>query len=117
MVKAMETVIISSRKAVRSRQHNQRGPAGIGSRVNQRAPSPLAFSSATVFSRPEIAILSFFLRRYAMVPFFVQFKCKLDQSYGVANALAEAEIAYHVQGVRIEITAAGIGNKPQESVV
>src|SRR6266567_5996207 len=29
----------------------------------------------------------------AMVPFFVQFKCKLGQSYAVANALAEAEIA------------------------
>jgi hypothetical protein len=27
----------------------------------------------------------------AMVPFFVQFKCKLGQSYAVANALAEAE--------------------------
>ncbi len=24
-----------------------------------------------------------------MVPFFVQFKCKLGQSYAVANALAE----------------------------
>ena len=28
-----------------------------------------------------------------MVPFFIQFKCKLGQSYAVANALAEAEIA------------------------
>ena len=28
-----------------------------------------------------------------MVPFFVQIKCKLGQSYTVANALAEAEIA------------------------
>ena len=29
----------------------------------------------------------------AMVPFFVQIKCRLGQSYVVANALAEAEIA------------------------
>jgi DNA-binding Lrp family transcriptional regulator len=32
----------------------------------------------------------------AMVPFFVQFKCKLGQSYTVANALAEAEIASEI---------------------
>ena len=32
----------------------------------------------------------------AMVPFFVQFKCKLGQSYAVANALAEAEIASEI---------------------
>jgi DNA-binding Lrp family transcriptional regulator len=32
----------------------------------------------------------------AMVPFFVQFKCKLGQSYKVANALAEAEIASEI---------------------
>ncbi len=31
-----------------------------------------------------------------MVPFFVQFKCKLGQSYTVANALAEAEIASEI---------------------
>jgi DNA-binding Lrp family transcriptional regulator len=31
-----------------------------------------------------------------MVPFFVQFKCKLGQSYVVANALAEAEIASEI---------------------
>ena len=30
------------------------------------------------------------------VPFFVQFKCKLGQSYAVANALAEAEIASEI---------------------
>jgi DNA-binding Lrp family transcriptional regulator len=36
------------------------------------------------------------LRRNAMVPFFVQFKCKLGQSYTVANALAEAEIASEI---------------------
>jgi DNA-binding Lrp family transcriptional regulator len=32
----------------------------------------------------------------AMVPFFVQIKCKLGQSYMVANALAEAEIASEI---------------------
>jgi DNA-binding Lrp family transcriptional regulator len=32
----------------------------------------------------------------AMVPFFVQIKCKLGQSYKVANALAEAEIASEI---------------------
>ena len=31
-----------------------------------------------------------------MIPFFVQIKCKLGQSYIVANALAEAEIASEV---------------------
>src|SRR6202035_2346285 len=35
-------------------------------------------------------------RRPAMVPFFVQIKCKLGQSYTVANALAEAEIASEI---------------------
>jgi DNA-binding Lrp family transcriptional regulator len=32
----------------------------------------------------------------AMVPFFIQFKCKLGKSYAVANALAEAEIASEI---------------------
>ena len=31
-----------------------------------------------------------------MVPFFVQIKCKLGQSYVVANALAEAVIASEI---------------------
>ena len=31
-----------------------------------------------------------------MVPFFVQIKCKMGQSYKVANALAEDEIASEV---------------------
>ena len=31
-----------------------------------------------------------------MVPFFVQIKCTLGQSYVVANALAEAEIASEI---------------------
>jgi hypothetical protein len=47
MVKAIGTVIIFSRKTVGSRQHNKRGPAGIGSRVSQQAQSRLAFSSST----------------------------------------------------------------------
>src|SRR4051812_40722728 len=38
----------------------------------------------------------FFSETAAMVPFFVQFKCKLGQSYVVANALAEAEIASEI---------------------
>jgi DNA-binding Lrp family transcriptional regulator len=36
------------------------------------------------------------LETTTMVPFFVQIKCKLGQSYAVANALAEAEIASEV---------------------
>jgi DNA-binding Lrp family transcriptional regulator len=39
---------------------------------------------------------SAFRRQPAMVPFFVQIKCKLGQSYTVANALAEAEIASEI---------------------
>jgi DNA-binding Lrp family transcriptional regulator len=31
-----------------------------------------------------------------MVPFFVQIKCKLGQSYAVANDLADAEIASEI---------------------
>jgi DNA-binding Lrp family transcriptional regulator len=31
-----------------------------------------------------------------MIPFFVQIKCKLGQSYTVANALAESEIASEI---------------------
>ena len=31
-----------------------------------------------------------------MVPFFIQIKCKMGQSYAVANALAEAEIASEI---------------------
>jgi DNA-binding Lrp family transcriptional regulator len=37
-----------------------------------------------------------FRETIAMVPFFVQIKCKLGQSYVVANALAEAEIASEI---------------------
>jgi DNA-binding Lrp family transcriptional regulator len=42
----------------------------------------------------------YLMRRFSettvMVPFFVQIKCKLGQSYAVANALAEAEIASEI---------------------
>jgi len=31
-----------------------------------------------------------------MIPFFIQIKCKLGQSYLVANTLAEAEIASEI---------------------
>ena len=31
-----------------------------------------------------------------MVPFFIQIKCKMGQSYAVANALAESEIASEI---------------------
>ena len=34
-----------------------------------------------------------------MIPFFVQIKCKLGQSYIVANALAEAEIASEIYSI------------------
>ena len=56
---------------------------------------------------PEIAILGFVLRRYAMVPFFVQFKCKLGQSYAVANTLAEAEIASEIYSTAGDYEPAG----------
>jgi DNA-binding Lrp family transcriptional regulator len=36
------------------------------------------------------------LETTAMIPFFIQIKCKLGQSYVVANALAEAEIASEI---------------------
>jgi DNA-binding Lrp family transcriptional regulator len=49
---------------------------------------------------PNLAVLRQMRRRLqettTMVPFFVQFKCKLGQSYAVANALAEAEIASEI---------------------
>src|SRR5262249_45611145 len=35
-------------------------------------------------------------RRRAMVPFFVQIKCRLGQSYEVANKLADAELASEI---------------------
>jgi DNA-binding Lrp family transcriptional regulator len=46
--------------------------------------------------RPFWPIGPTFSETTTMVPFFVQFKCKLGQSYAVANALAEAEIASEI---------------------
>src|SRR4029077_20535072 len=45
---------------------------------------------------PEIALLEIAPGDDAMVPFFIQIKCKLGQSYAVANAIAEAEIASEI---------------------
>jgi DNA-binding Lrp family transcriptional regulator len=50
-------------------------------------PRPVFCSIVANAARPETT---------AMVPFFIQFKCKLGQSYAVANALAEAEIASEI---------------------
>jgi DNA-binding Lrp family transcriptional regulator len=53
---------------------------------------------ASLLTPPKPAYLGAFLtpETPAMVPFFVQIKCKLGQSYVVANALAEAEIASEI---------------------
>src|SRR4051794_24813219 len=71
------------------------GSAGGQSRqVGRREPNS---GCKAVSTSPETAILGYqLLRRRAMVPFFVQIKCKLGQSYTVANALAEAEIASEI---------------------
>jgi DNA-binding Lrp family transcriptional regulator len=45
---------------------------------------------------PKIMPQNSFAGDTAMVPFFVQIKCKLGQSYAVANAIAEAEIASEI---------------------
>jgi DNA-binding Lrp family transcriptional regulator len=61
--------------------------------------SPSAQSRDQQVGLPEravLALLRVIYRRDAMVPCFVQFKCKLGQSYAVANALAEAEIASEI---------------------
>jgi DNA-binding Lrp family transcriptional regulator len=51
---------------------------------------------ASKFSTAILIAARCFSETTAMVPFFVQFKCKLGQSYAVANALAEAEIASEI---------------------
>jgi DNA-binding Lrp family transcriptional regulator len=48
------------------------------------------------FTGKRYIALSIASETRAMVPFFVQIKCKLGQSYIVANALAEAEIASEI---------------------
>jgi DNA-binding Lrp family transcriptional regulator len=59
-----------------------------------------ALARRVVASKFQDAILSPghgpFSETTAMVPFFIQIKCKLGQSYTVANALAEAEIASEI---------------------
>jgi DNA-binding Lrp family transcriptional regulator len=65
---------------------------GPGSSSNARAHR----QQAGLPERAVLALLRDIYRRDAMVPFFVQFKCKLGQSYAVANALAEAEIASEI---------------------
>jgi DNA-binding Lrp family transcriptional regulator len=60
-------------------------------RHGQQAGLPLA-----CFGASFLAYWGKFSETTAMVPFFVQFKCKLGQSYAVANALAEAEIASEI---------------------
>jgi DNA-binding Lrp family transcriptional regulator len=61
-------------------------PASVRHQANLPSPSYLAL----------LADKSALRRRPAMIPFFVQIKCKLGQSYKVANALAEAEIASEI---------------------
>jgi DNA-binding Lrp family transcriptional regulator len=53
---------------------------------------------AGLLTPPNLAYLGAIFAREttAMIPFFVQIKCKLGQSYVVANALAEAEIASEI---------------------
>jgi DNA-binding Lrp family transcriptional regulator len=66
--------------------------------------STIELLSCAVLARPVIAskFLGAILAPFrlpettTMVPFFVQIKCKLGQSYTVANALAEAEIASEI---------------------
>jgi DNA-binding Lrp family transcriptional regulator len=108
MVNAMGIVIrllARGPSPVGSRQHSLPGAAEIaeGCRRERRHAADSRFSRREpVSTRPENAILDWHyigwhsLERYAMVPFFVQFKCKLGQSYTVANALAEAEIASEI---------------------
>jgi DNA-binding Lrp family transcriptional regulator len=60
-------------------------PASDGQQAGLLTPPNLAYLGA--INAPETT---------AMVPFFVQIKCKLGQSYVVANALAEAEIASEI---------------------
>jgi DNA-binding Lrp family transcriptional regulator len=62
----------------------------FGLRADFRAQSGIDFARNR-YIEPSIAS-----ETRAMVPFFVQIKCKLGQSYTVANALAEAEIASEI---------------------
>jgi hypothetical protein len=68
------------------------GPKRQGGAPDGRLATPTCFGldGAQIDLDPDAA------RRTPMVPFFVQFKCKLGQSYAVANAIAEAEIASEI---------------------
>jgi DNA-binding Lrp family transcriptional regulator len=57
---------------------------------------PASFSALLGAMRIPQGWIPVLPERVTMVPFFVQFKCKLGQSYAVANALAEAEIASEI---------------------
>jgi DNA-binding Lrp family transcriptional regulator len=81
-------------------------PSAALYRQQVRLPSPREFGLSLlarflhanrVSTSLENAILELRLSETtSMVPFFVQIKCKLGQSYTVANALAEAEIASEI---------------------
>jgi len=58
-------------------------------------PSPVPGTADNGLQKPAIAALHA-AGEVNMVPFFVQIKCKLGQSYTVANGLAEAEIASEI---------------------
>jgi DNA-binding Lrp family transcriptional regulator len=70
--------------------------AGVQSRQVRRAKRIFGTQSGIDFARNRYIEQSIASETRAMVPFFVQIKCKLGQSYTVANALAEAEIASEI---------------------
>src|SRR5476651_270518 len=65
-------------------------PCGSAARGCQQVRLPRRPVFCSIVSNAEASETT------AMVPFFIQFKCKLGQSYAVANALAEAEIASEI---------------------
>jgi DNA-binding Lrp family transcriptional regulator len=63
--------------------------------ANRAAPFPQArLPAPRDFAALQVIIGG--VRRFAMVPFFVQIKCQLGKSYEVANKLADAEIASEI---------------------
>jgi DNA-binding Lrp family transcriptional regulator len=89
MVSAIGVVIILL-AGVSAIRKNGRYPRGSATCYQQqvRLPRRPVFCSIGAYATAS--------EMTAMVPFFVQFKCKLGQSYAVANALAEAEIASEI---------------------
>jgi DNA-binding Lrp family transcriptional regulator len=74
---------------------------GLPARISAVRSGSYLFPTATCYCQQVLAgyiepKATPFSETTAMVPFFVQFKCKLGQSYTVANALAEAEIASEI---------------------